>query len=54
MRTVHFGLAVLGCSLLLGCTQPGETTGVAAATGGVIGAGLGAIVGNQTGDAGSG
>lgn len=36
------------------CTDPGETTGVAASTGGVIGAGLGAIVGNQTGNAGSG
>jgi len=37
-----------------GCTQPGETTGMGAATGGVIGAGLGAIVGSQTGDAGAG
>lgn len=39
---------------VIGCTEPGETTGVAAATGGVIGAGLGAIVGSQTGDPGSG
>jgi Flp pilus assembly protein TadD len=38
----------------VGCTKPKETTAVGAATGGVIGAGLGAIVGNQTGDAGSG
>jgi osmotically inducible lipoprotein OsmB len=37
-----------------GCTEPGETTEVAAATGSVIGAGLGAIVGSQTGDAGAG
>ena len=36
------------------CTEPGETTGIAAATGSVIGAGVGAIVGNQTGHAGSG
>lgn len=42
------------CFLFSACTEPGETTGVAAATGGVIGAGLGAIIGNQTGDAGSG
>ena len=48
-------VVVVGCGLLfVGCTQPGETTGMAAATGGVIGAGLGAIVGSQTGDAGAG
>ncbi len=40
--------------LLVGCTEPGEMTGVGAATGGVVGAGLGAIVGNQTGDPGAG
>lgn len=37
-----------------GCTEPGETTAIGAATGGVLGAGLGAIVGNQTGDPGTG
>ena len=47
--------ALSGVVLLLlggaGCmqTEPGEKTAVAAATGGVIGAGLGAIIGNQTG-----
>lgn len=46
------GVFLLG--FLTGCTQPGETTGIGAATGGVIGAGLGAIVGNQTGNPGSG
>lgn len=39
---------------LSACTDPGETTGIGAATGGALGAGLGAIVGSQTGDAGSG
>jgi hypothetical protein len=44
------------CSLVwFGCsTSPGNTTAVSAATGGVIGAGLGAIVGSQTGDPGAG
>ncbi len=36
------------------CTEPGETTEYAAGTGGIIGAGLGAIVGNQTGSTGTG
>ena len=45
------GAVALG---IFGCTQPGETTGVASATGGAIGAGLGAIIGSQTGDPGSG
>ncbi len=37
-------------TLCAGCaTEPGEKTQIAAATGGVIGAGLGAIVGHQTG-----
>ena len=54
MKTVPITLAILGVLFSVGCTQPGETTGVAAATGGVVGAGLGAIVGNQSGDAGSG
>ena len=46
----------LVCVLLAmtACTEPGETTGIAAATGSVIGAGVGAIVGNQTGHPGSG
>jgi hypothetical protein len=38
----------------VGCTQPGETTGIGAAAGGALGAGLGAIIGSQTGAAGSG
>ncbi len=41
-------------SILSACTEPGDTTYVGSATGGVIGAGLGAIIGNQTGDAGGG
>lgn len=56
-RLVALFLPVLVPVIFLGfsgCTEPGETTQVSAATGGVIGAGLGAIVGNQTGDAGSG
>ena len=40
--------------VMFSCTEPGETTGVAAATGGAIGAGLGAIVGSQTGNPASG
>ena len=42
-------LALCSCS-----TEPGETTTMGAATGGVLGAGLGAIVGSQSGDAGTG
>lgn len=42
------------CMCLVGCTDPGEMTGMGAAAGGVMGAGLGAIVGSQTGDAGTG
>lgn len=38
----------------VGCTQPGETTGLGAAAGGALGAGLGAIIGSQSGAAGSG
>jgi len=53
MRT-RYVIATLGLFAVTGCTEPGETTGMAAATGGVIGAGLGAIVGSQTGDAGTG
>ena len=48
---------VLAASLIMtmsACTDPGETTSVAAATGGVIGAGLGVIIGSQTGDPGAG
>ena len=40
--------------LVCGCTKPKQTTAIGSATGGVIGAGLGAIVGNQTGNAGTG
>ena len=40
--------------LVAGCAEPGETTGVASATGGAIGAGLGALIGGQTGNAGAG
>ena len=54
IKTRIFSLALALTILCSGCTEPGETTGVAAATGGVIGAGLGAIVGNQTGDPGAG
>lgn len=39
---------------VLGCTKPGEKTGIGAAAGGAIGAGLGAIVGNQVGNPGEG
>ena len=45
------GAILIGLS---GCTEPGETTQIGAATGGVMGAGLGAIIGSQTGNAGSG
>ncbi len=48
---------IIICSSLIvvsACTEPGDMTGMAAATGGVVGAGLGAIVGNQTGDPGAG
>ena len=38
----------------VGCTDVGETTQVGAATGGVLGAGIGALVGSTTGDAGGG
>lgn len=53
MRT-RYVVAAVGLFAVTGCTEPGETTGLAAATGGVIGAGLGAIVGSQTGDPGTG
>ncbi len=48
------GLIAIIAFCLSSCTQPGETTGVGAAAGGVIGAGLGAIVGSQAGNAGPG
>ncbi len=58
MKEVKSGLfaVLLGLSIcgLSACTEPGQTTGLGAATGGVIGAGLGAIVGSQTGSAGTG
>jgi hypothetical protein len=54
-RSVLAGLIGFGSiGLLSGCTEPGETTKVGAATGGVMGAGLGAIIGSQTGDPGAG
>jgi uncharacterized protein YcfJ len=47
--------SIIAFVMLAGCaTDPGETTAIGAATGGVLGAGLGAIVGNQTGDPGTG
>jgi len=52
-RILELGVAFL-CLGMLACTDPGEKTAVGAATGGVLGAGLGAIVGNQTGDPGQG
>lgn len=51
---ILFTSVVVTSLLLSACTEPGETTSIGAATGGVIGAGLGAIVGNQTGNPGSG
>ena len=52
---VFVSASIAAASLLQGgCTEPGETTGIGATAGGVIGAGLGAIVGNQTGNPGSG
>lgn len=54
-RALLIRATLVACMVVAqGCTEPGETTGVAAASGGVLGAGLGAIVGNQTGDAGTG
>lgn len=53
-RLNSFLVGLFSLVALFGCTDPGETTGMAAATGGAIGAGLGAIVGSQTGDAGAG
>jgi tetratricopeptide (TPR) repeat protein len=55
-------ISFLSCVLLLfsvntisGCaTEPGQTTGIGALAGGVLGAGLGVIVGSQTGDPGTG
>jgi osmotically inducible lipoprotein OsmB len=47
-------LLAAGLSVSVGCTEPGQMTEIGAATGGVLGAGLGAIVGSQTGDPGAG
>lgn len=47
------GSAILALALTA-CTEPRETTGIGAAAGGVLGAGLGAIIGSQTGDPGAG
>lgn len=56
MRRSRVSWVLVACSMVwFGCsTSPGNTTAVSAATGGVIGAGLGAIVGSQTGDPGAG
>lgn len=56
MKSYSLGFVALFSSavFLSSCTEPGETTYIGAATGGVLGAGLGAIVGNQTGDPGAG
>jgi tetratricopeptide (TPR) repeat protein len=53
MRIINSALSVLFLSSLVlsGCTKPGETTAISATTGGVVGAGMGAVVGAQTGDA---
>lgn len=40
--------------LVCGCAEPGRTSLVSSAAGGLMGAGLGAVVGNQVGSAGSG
>lgn len=42
------------CLAAAGCSEPGESTKLGAATGGVVGAGLGAIVGSTSGNAGTG
>jgi hypothetical protein len=47
-------LSLVAAIATSGCTAPSETTGIGAATGGAIGAGLGAIIGSQTGDPGAG
>ena len=48
------GIVFLATVALFACTEPGQTTAVGATAGGVLGAGLGAIVGSQTGNAGAG
>jgi len=55
MKKLVQGLTA-SCMLLgmTACTQPGETMTVATAAGGFIGAGLGAIIGSQTGAGGAG
>lgn len=54
MRIITASILTVVASGLVACTDPGETTTVAAATGGALGAGLGAIIGSQTGSAGGG
>ncbi len=54
MRVISGSLIVVLSIGLSACTEPGETTEMAAATGGAIGAGLGAIIGSQTGSTGGG
>ena len=50
------GIFVTGaCAVLLnGCAEPGESTKMGAIAGGAVGAGLGALVGSASGDAGTG
>lgn len=50
LKVLVLSLAVF----LQACAEPGDTTSMGAATGGVLGAGLGALVGNQTGNPGTG
>lgn len=54
MRKILSAFISLSILSLSACTEPGETTGIGAAAGGVVGASLGAIVGSATGDAGTG
>ncbi len=50
----YSALSLVVASTVAGCTKPKQTTAIGSATGGIVGAGLGAIVGNQTGNAGNG
>jgi hypothetical protein len=57
-RRVRVGRIVGFCAAIVlasGCaTEPGRITGLGTATGGVLGAGFGALIGAQTGDPGTG
>jgi len=55
MRNLKVITSIASLALVLNaCTEPGETTAIGATAGGAVGAGLGAIVGSQTGSAGGG